>query len=391
MSLIGSRNRPHLFIASSGRATNLADQLKAALDERGNVSSEVWTEDSFHGTSILKKLLDKCDDSDFVAVILTQDDLRQKSGESALLAVPRDNCIFELGMFLGALNLNTKRCFLLTTLSESSLPTDLKGELHIPIKNFNETDLWDLDKCENAMRQYHTRIETRMLKLGVLGSCSKALRPLAMEYVLCRECPMPGGDLRAGGNVYIDSDDPLERNNTEAAERVLRNIHSDVRYTYFFSRSADERHIAQLFQVLATGGNGGLGPTERKEWTRTNQGDVKKNLKRIRGRLSIFVRGHDTPLQFCIHNAKDKNRAKCYLRTAYHAEWFVKWSENNQANKVAIELERLVPKAKSRLVFRPVRNADREYARVLPKLKKETLDLFDDGLHKLVKSICFGK
>jgi hypothetical protein len=121
---------PRVFIASSGEANDLAVALQSALERFAAV--EVWSQGVFEqNKSNLENLLQAANDFDFACVFATADDFLV-SKEKAFQA-PRDNILFEFGLFLGALGRD--RVFLLHPRDLNlKLPTDLGGVAFLDFK-----------------------------------------------------------------------------------------------------------------------------------------------------------------------------------------------------------------------------------------------------------------
>ena len=115
--------RPRIFIGCSTRALVVADAIQANLS---HIALAVkWTEGVFGLSSgNLENLLMEAKKSDFAVLIFTPDDLLTKKEQSS--AAPRDNVVFELGLFMGSLGRD--RCFIVyDESSKMDLPTDLAG------------------------------------------------------------------------------------------------------------------------------------------------------------------------------------------------------------------------------------------------------------------------
>jgi hypothetical protein len=120
-------HRPVVFLGSSSEAAWLARQVEGALGAFGTVAVDAW----YHfgswpsGASTLETLETRLRESDFAVLVLADDDLTQSRGAPARPA-PRDNVIFELGLFMG--RLGRDRAFFLHPASEDfKLPSDLFG------------------------------------------------------------------------------------------------------------------------------------------------------------------------------------------------------------------------------------------------------------------------
>ena len=115
---------PRLFIGSSVERLTVAFILQEALEY--DCESTVWTQDIFRPTRYaLLELIEATKTQDFAAFILAQDDAVTIRGKA--YAAPRDNVIFELGLFVGARG--PDRCFLVAPRSSPDLhlPSDLLG------------------------------------------------------------------------------------------------------------------------------------------------------------------------------------------------------------------------------------------------------------------------
>lgn len=137
--------KPTLFIGSTSTQLNVASAVKFKLDKYLDIT--IWNEPGkvFElNKSTLDSLLDAGNYFDYAILILTPDDSLISKG--ALYDSPRDNLIFEEGLFLG--RFGRKRTFILAEKSVK-LPSDLFG-ITIPSfkKPVNEIDLPDaVDKA----------------------------------------------------------------------------------------------------------------------------------------------------------------------------------------------------------------------------------------------------
>jgi predicted nucleotide-binding protein with TIR-like domain len=114
---------PSLFIGSSSEGLPIARALQAELDEV--CEAQVWSQGVFEPTgTTIGGLLEMARSSDFAALVLTPDDSAVIRGTEVIVA--RDNVIFELGLFLGALG--PQRVFIIQPRDLNlMLPSDLAG------------------------------------------------------------------------------------------------------------------------------------------------------------------------------------------------------------------------------------------------------------------------
>jgi CRP/FNR family cyclic AMP-dependent transcriptional regulator len=97
----GYRERVRLFIISSAEALPIARGIQNAL-EHDPFSVVIWTDGVFRVANYtLQSLEDEVDQSDFAIAIAHADDMTAVRG--AEWPTPRDNVVFELGLFMGRL------------------------------------------------------------------------------------------------------------------------------------------------------------------------------------------------------------------------------------------------------------------------------------------------
>src|SRR5689334_23559974 len=117
--------KPRIFLGSSGQQEKLVQALTRGLQDIADV--DPWTTVFNPGVSTLERLVELTREVDFAAFVFAQDDwtMRGATPEAASgEASPRDNVVFEAGLFGGALGI--RRTFILHA-EGSKLPTDLLG------------------------------------------------------------------------------------------------------------------------------------------------------------------------------------------------------------------------------------------------------------------------
>lgn len=134
----GTRDRIRVFIISSVEALPIARAVQT-LFEHDPFLVTVWTDGVFRASHYpVESLEAQLDESDFAVAIAEPDDVTSSRGSSA--STPRDNVIFELGLFIG--RLRRKRSFLLEPCGdEVKLPSDLTGITTIPYRSAAPKDL----------------------------------------------------------------------------------------------------------------------------------------------------------------------------------------------------------------------------------------------------------
>src|SRR5678815_2880444 len=117
--------KPRIFLGSSGKQAKLVQALTRGLEDIADV--EPWTAVFNPGVSTLDRLVELTRDVDFAAFIFGLDDWTSKGAmpdPTTGQAAPRDNVVFEAGLFGGALGM--RRTFILHA-HGAKLPTDLLG------------------------------------------------------------------------------------------------------------------------------------------------------------------------------------------------------------------------------------------------------------------------
>ena len=118
------RNRAGIFVISSKESLDIARAVQNAF-EHDPFEVVVWTNEVFTASEYpLESLEAEVAGADFAIAVVGQDDMTESRG--ARLASPRDNVIFEIGYFMGALG--RKRTFVLKQQGvDLKMPSDLLG------------------------------------------------------------------------------------------------------------------------------------------------------------------------------------------------------------------------------------------------------------------------
>ena len=120
-------NKPRIFLGSSGKQEKLLQALTRGLEEVADVVP--WTTSFNPGTTTLERLIELTCEVDFAAFVFAQDDWTTQSPQASPSpgsgqASPRDNVVFEAGLFGGTLGM--RRTFILHA-NGAKLPSDLFG------------------------------------------------------------------------------------------------------------------------------------------------------------------------------------------------------------------------------------------------------------------------
>jgi predicted nucleotide-binding protein with TIR-like domain len=115
-------HKPRIFLGSSAQQARLLQTIARGLEDVAEV--EPWTTTFNPGRSTLERLVELSHEVDFAAFVFAQDDWTAADASQAGEPSPRDNVVFEAGLFGGALGL--RRTFILHARG-SKLPSDLLG------------------------------------------------------------------------------------------------------------------------------------------------------------------------------------------------------------------------------------------------------------------------
>jgi hypothetical protein len=112
-----------IFVGSSTEHKPLADTVQALLPS-DDIKVLVWDQLFPPGRGTLESLEDQLERVDFAVLILAPDDTMKSRDTESL--VPRDNVLFELGLFMGRLG-RERAFFLVADGANAKLPSDLLG------------------------------------------------------------------------------------------------------------------------------------------------------------------------------------------------------------------------------------------------------------------------
>jgi hypothetical protein len=153
-----TRIRPSVFIGSSAEGLKFAKTLQVLLDRSCEV--EVWSQGIFGLTQgTLESLVYALDRFDFAILVLTPDDMNSSRGNES--PAPRDNVLFELGLFMG--RLGRERTFILYDRNSGiKVPSDLAG---VTLATF---ELHQSGNLQASLGAPAFLIEQQIEKLGII-------------------------------------------------------------------------------------------------------------------------------------------------------------------------------------------------------------------------------
>ncbi|MFL6679981.1 MAG: TIR domain-containing protein [Burkholderiaceae bacterium] len=161
-------SKPSLFIASSVEGLRIADAINANLEHE--VHCTIWRNGTFTLSSqTVDDLVKKSSAIDFAVFAFTPDDIASIRSQQEHIA--RDNVVFELGLFIGAIGKD--RCYIVKPRGvEMHLPSDLLG---MNVADY-ATDRPD-DDLASAMNYACVQIKERIRTLRAIDRTSETAAP----------------------------------------------------------------------------------------------------------------------------------------------------------------------------------------------------------------------
>lgn len=115
---------PQVFVGSSGKAASIAADIRDKIETR-STKVFLWFDNVFTASkTTIETLEEKAKENDFAVLVLNADDVAEIKEKIEI--IPRDNVVFELGLFMGALGRN-RTIMVVPEGCDVKLPTDLLG------------------------------------------------------------------------------------------------------------------------------------------------------------------------------------------------------------------------------------------------------------------------
>jgi hypothetical protein len=400
-----------LFIACSEAAIPLGKALRAHLKEQTElarqrpndkprwVSWEVvaWWATGW-GKSLISMLKDEGAKVDLAVTLLTEDDMVLKGRKKVLK--PRDNCVFEVGLFMGALGLDEKRSVMVSSVAPAALLSDLREIKVLPMERATPEQLKDEAWCTKTMSSVATELAEHVRNELTEPPKRPVLPVLSAADLFERErLTDDGGDLLRD-TVVINTFQPVEERDIEKARQVVKNmVEHGVKYMYFFRADPDDTDqvekvvgllqsmvVSQLTQAESAS------DAERERIVRDSGDEVLTQLGRIQRRLFIhFIPVGRLPLYFCVHNATHADEARCYLRDQSSPQFYL-WGRNRTAYNVADDLKRFCIRPEDSAIFYPsllFNLYGPDGKRLMDALERQLSKSFRDSDMEKIKKLCF--
>jgi hypothetical protein len=161
--------KSRIFIASSSEQIQVAQRIAEALKEPKEWTIHVWDKLFDFSASYIESLERELDLADFAVIVLTGDDAANVRKEAVVL--PRDNVIFELGLFIG--RLERPRCFFFVDAgSGTQIASDLSGVKPVTFYPDGEATVPGKPSLKTQARQ----VKDQMRELGPRYKPDKEVR-----------------------------------------------------------------------------------------------------------------------------------------------------------------------------------------------------------------------
>ena len=147
--------KPRMFIGSSTEGLALARAIRSELTDAAEIT--LWNDIAVLGESFLESLVKAINEYDFAVLAVTADDLVASRGNEML--APRDNVMFELGLFMGHLG-RRRTYFVYDKTSQIKIPSDLMG-ITLAAFDGNRSDASLRSAVASACDQIRTAIQTQ--------------------------------------------------------------------------------------------------------------------------------------------------------------------------------------------------------------------------------------
>lgn len=340
-----------IFIASSKYAKEFAQTLANELEKysgKYRLTANSWWNTASTLGSVLEELIDLTDKNDFAIVLLTSqiDSAPDVGNVDIEKKKVKYNCIYEAGLFTGALGPSKDRCFIVTSGGIEDLPSDLYGMKHFTFNEKNQDEanrqLKTISKdigeaiCRYADEKIHP---VRGLKRPMISA----------EELFRREAHYKcGGKLKPrGALVFVNTPTPVEMESEIFANQVIKNILDfKIKYTYVFEKT--ETNITAIGDVISN-----FIDAIKRDTRWTNK--FSEALKIFKKNVNIYFVAENPGLEFCVHNA-DSDDAQCYLKCLQvKPVMWLDWCEGANARHVANEIDRIKDNAEPSTLGQPSR------------------------------------
>jgi hypothetical protein len=182
--------KPRIFIGSSKESEHVANAVHTCLQREAECT--VWTQGVFRlSVSNIQNLMREVHTSEFGIFVFSPDDIVEMRG--SLFSAPRDNVVYELGLFSGALG--PERCFFLIPLDgDIHMPSDLLGITPGRYESGRSDQ-----NMEAAVGPFCEKVRQKLKELALdvrfVDPMPNVRLPVGWQTVTCECTPRPGGEV----------------------------------------------------------------------------------------------------------------------------------------------------------------------------------------------------
>jgi predicted nucleotide-binding protein len=170
--------RPMVFVASSSEQLPVAQRIRDGLRSSKEWDVNVWTTQFAFSATYIDSLERALDDADFAVVVMTGDD--QANVRKDAVVLPRDNVIFELGLFIG--RLGRERCaFFHDASRDTRIASDLEGVKGADFYPDDQADGKARRKLADRVREVRSQIKQVLQEAGPRYKIDRGTRDLQQQ------------------------------------------------------------------------------------------------------------------------------------------------------------------------------------------------------------------
>jgi predicted nucleotide-binding protein len=164
---------PIVFIASSSEGLEVAKAVRALLlhELQDEARITLWTREFYLSATYIESLEKASQEADFAVLVVTPDDITISRDKKK--SAPRDNVVFELGLFMGCLGRD--RCLIVDEeRPDLKLPSDLLGVHRATFSQSARQELRDaLEVPCLLIAERIAKLGATVMQLKIPGFCGR--------------------------------------------------------------------------------------------------------------------------------------------------------------------------------------------------------------------------
>jgi hypothetical protein len=278
-----------LFIGSSKEGLSYAQKLKVTIESELDewIDCTIWSDGEIFGlnNSTLHSLVQASRKFDYGILVASKDDKTNFRGVNVI--IPRDNVLFEMGMFLGSLGLT--RAFMLVE-EECKLPTDYNG---ITVPYFNSMIEGSIEKAihqiiqaiQNSRNSFNIKpVPSAALALGYFESFIQKLAkkrlsediPFSLEIFL----PVNISDIDTTIKIHKRNNPSDEISIYENGSRPIVHQYKNTEHNYW-DIPTNLQTLNSLMNLIIPSMEIGINH-EKQDW-------IEQEIRNFKGTLEVLI------------------------------------------------------------------------------------------------------